>query len=1193
MNQELITFANCLSGAISSGRVGPLNNLPLRTYLPLLKLESLIKLYERIQGASEPQRQRLNPEIPVQVANEIVFRTLVKIPRDFALLKEFLAAYFPQDRLNDAIPRILPFEIPPLYPNVKDLLDFDLAYLDAIKSMLEIPTQFSSALQSALSRFANESYFVNLLFAVIKEDKEFSEETQQILAEHFLDGFVRQVITDGQPAWAARVFDESSQVDEFFLTTARRAQEAMGDYLGKIDFIRYHFVEAEGFFPPRGEGQSGGPPFLHEGSSAGLAFAELYYLAHTSLRSPLAPYTAFLGVLNEKREVGPVANLEAKIEAAKEYGIRILILPESNRNQVPPYEAADGNLQFLPYNEGVFSEVFPQLQSLRKAHGFLPSNNLPERRNRFIGREREIAEIRELLKGERVVNFIGTGGVGKTRLAETIAFDLLPSYPDGAWFVDLSSLRDADLVLPSIAAALSIQPQPRIPLQQQMIDFLKTRRTLLVLDNFEQLPHRAGELIEELIQNTAHLRCLITSRDASICPQGRVFLVSPLETPPPEAGLFIDSVDSVKLFLCRAEELGQPLSEEDLPTVAELCRTLGGIPLAIELAAARTVDLSPKELLSRMKERFPLEVDESADIDPRHQKLQSVLSWSYDLLTESEQSLFAQLAVFSGGFFTEAVEQICTGKHVIGNLFSLRAKSLAQTEIAQGKKRYFLLEPVRGYAAEKLGDGEQVKKAHADYFCEWAKAQDEKLKGLEQSQALDEMALELDNCRAAINFAGAQGRGKLLGELSVAFSQFFDIRGLWFEGIQRLRQAEGVLRQLGEKALLAKVQRGLGVFYQSQGNYETARNLYIESLKIARELGDKWGIANALNNLGAIAVEQGVYEEAKQLFTESLKIQRELRDKRGVSRSLNNLGVIAVEQGAYEEAKQLYTESLKIQRELGDKRGVAGSLHNLGVIAVQQGAYEQAGQFYIESLKIKRELGDKWGIANALNDLGAIVKHQEAYHEVIQLLTESLQIRREVGDIRGMAQVLHNLGVIAVEQEAYKEARKLIIESLKIQRELEDKRGVAGSLHNLGVIAVQQGAYKQARQFHTESLKIQRELGDKRGIAESFYQFGKLADAEENSAQAVLFILVTARLHEEMKSANSAEAKEIGETLAGIQKEMSAEQFGRLKGQAEAMSVDAVVERALSWGGGAAVLRTIANRSLAFIPGLFLRKAGK
>ncbi|MBC8229215.1 tetratricopeptide repeat protein, partial [bacterium] len=481
------------------------------------------------------------------------------------------------------------------------------------------------------------------------------------------------------------------------------------------------------------------------------------------------------------------------------------------------------------------------------------------------------------------------------------------------------------------------------------------------------------------------------------------------------------------------------------------------------------------------------QVDESIDaFEPRHQKLQNVLSWSYDLLTADEQKLFAQLPLFSGGFFTEAVEKICPGKQVLGNLFSLRAKSLVQTEIVQQKKRYFLLEPVRQYAEGKLSNKEQMKKAHAEYFCLWAKEQDAKLKGVEQSQALSEMALELDNFRAAMDSASELGDWKLLGGLGIALSRFFDIRGLWSEGMQRLKQVEEALRSCSDKALLAKVVRGLSRFYQLQGYYEEARNLDNESLLIQREIGDKQGIAETLNHLGIIAENQSAYEEASRLYTESLQMFRELEDKQGIAEALNCIGLIAWRQGAYEEARPLHTETLQIFRELGDKWGIAASMGNLGIIAADQGVYDEAKQLYTDSLKIFRELGHKCGIAASLN----------------------------------------NLGAIAVKQEAYKEARR----------------------------------------FHTESLQIQRELGDKHGITISIHQFGKLVEAEGDSAQAVLFLLVAARFYEEMKVANSKEAVEVQETLTEIQEKISVEQFDRIKRQAEAMSDDEVVELALSWG---------------------------
>jgi predicted ATPase/Tfp pilus assembly protein PilF len=1163
LKQELIAFANCLSEAFSSSRVSPLNNFSLKTYLPVLRLESLIKLYESIKQASNSQLRRLDPEIPNLVANEIVFRSLVKIPRDFAPLKEFLAAYFPKDRLLDSITRIVEFEIPPLYPRVKDLLDFDLFYLDALRSFLETQTQFSSAIRKVLSRFSYENYSVNLLFAVDKDftDDEVSLETKQTITEHFLDGFVRQVVTDRQPAWAGIIFDEESQVGKLFMDTARRAQEAMGDYLRRIDFYRYQFVEDE---------QT--PLFFHEGSSGGLAFAELYYLAQASLRSPLAPYTAFVGALNERQEFEAVANIEAKIQAAKEYGIRILILPESNREQVS-LDEADGNLQLLSYKEGFFSDVFSQIDSLRKEHGFLPENNLPERQNQFVGREQEISEIVEHLKRERLAILTGMGGVGKTRLAEKVASELLPSFPDGVWFVDLASLRDADLVLPAIASVLSIQPQPGTPLQQQITNFLKTKRLLLVLDNFEQLPHKAGILIEELIQNTQFFRCLVTSRDVSTCPYGEQFWVKPLETPPP--GVIV-SVDSVKLFLVRAEELRQPLPEEHLKIVAELCRILDGIPLAIELTAARLADLSLEEILVHIKEQVPLQVDESTVIDPRHQKLQSVLSWSYDLLTETEQELFAQLSVFSGGFFTEAVEKICTGKHVLGNLFSLRAKSLVQAETVQQKKRYFLLEPVRQYAAERLGKTEEnIRKAHAGYFLSFAKERDEKLKdveklkGVEQGQVLSEMALELDNFRAAMDFAQEQGQGEweLLGKLGVALCEFFQIRGLWSEGIQYLRQMEEALRNLGDEALLANALHGLGIFYQLRGNSEIAQNLYTESLQIRRKLWvDKRGIANLLTNLGIIAKNQGACKEAKQLHEQSLQIHREINDQLGIAKALGNLGIIAFIQGDHDEARRLSEQSLQIYREINYQRGIANSLSELGIIADIQSDYDEARRLHKQSLQIREEIGDPWGIANSLGNLGITAYHQGAYDEAKRFFIECLKIKREIGDRLGIAESLGNLGIIADIQGDYDEARRFHEQSLQIHREINNQLGIANSLDNLGTTAYHQGAYDEAKRFFIECLKIRRELEDKPGIAESLHHFGKLAEAEGDSAQAVLFLLHATRLYEEIQAANSAEAVEVQETLTGIQEKISAEEFEKIKQQADAMSVDEVVELALSWG---------------------------
>ena len=776
---------------------------------------------------------------------------------------------------------------------------------------------------------------------------------------------------------------------------------------------------------------------------------------------------------------------------------------------------------------------FPPLRTL----DIIP-NNLPVQLTSFVGREAEIRNLSELLGKEqiRLVTLTGAGGIGKTRLSIQVAAEQLDSFPDGVWFVPLALLTDPEYVITEIASALSIQLQPKGDPKKQVIDYLSQKRLLLVLDNFEHLPE-AASLVNDLLRGASSLRCIVTSRELLQISGEQTFSVPPLPMPPEDVEIeTLSQYESVQLFIERAQTVKPDfeLTEQNAAAIAAICHRLDGIPLAIELAAARARGMTVQQILDRLERQFEFLTTRRRDVAERHRTLRAAIDWSYDLLEKDEQELFAQLSVFSGGFFFEAAEEICDvplrkgGQGVVTDvfelLFSLQDKSLLTVDELMEQTRYGMLEPLREYAKEKLGEDIELKKAHAEYYLSIAQDLDQKLRSADQSDALSLMALELDNFRASMDFSQEQEEWKLLGELGVALSQFFYFRGFWSEGIQRLRQAEGELRSLGDNALLAKALHRLGRFYQYQGDYEIARNLYTESLQIRSELGDKWGIAYLLNNLGSIAYSQGDYNEARQLNIESLQIKRKLGDKQGIASSLNNLGIIARERGDYDEAKQLYTESLRIRRELGDKRSIAQSLNNLGNIAYGQGDCNDARQLFTESLQIQRELGDKWGIAHSLN----------------------------------------NLGNIALNQETYEEARQLLTESLKIYRELGDKSGIASSLSNLGNIALNQGAYEEARQLYNESLQIRIEIGNKQGIAESIHYFGKLVQAEGDSEQAVLFLLHAVRLYDEMQATNSAEAVEVQEVLAEIQKETDAEQFKTMKQQADTMSLELVIDLALA-----------------------------
>ena len=687
----------------------------------------------------------------------------------------------------------------------------------------------------------------------------------------------------------------------------------------------------------------------------------------------------------------------------------------------------------------------------------------------------------------RLVTLTGTGGIGKTRLAIKVAAELLECFSDGVWLIELASLTHPEYIITAIASALKIQLQPGNDPKKQMIEYLAKKRVLLILDNFEHLlsEDQAVSLVSELLRGTLSLKCLVTSQVRLKKIYGeQIFKVPPLPVPEEDADVFILSQnESVQLFIERAKQVKHDfsLTPQNAGIISAICRRLEGIPLAIELAAVRVWEMTVQRIHLRLERQFELLVTDYLDVHDRQKTLKATIDWSYALLSPEEQQLFAQLSVFSGGFFIEAALTVCSAPDEL--IISLLDKSLLTVEEVMDRSRYRLLEPLREYSKEKLLQSEELKTAHATYYLGLAADLDSKLAGAEQTRALSVMMLELDNFRAAMDFAQAQGEWKRLGELAALLFDFFYIRGLWSEEIQHLSLALPGLRNLGDNTLLTKVLNQLGIFDLQQGDYPTARNLFTESLQIGKRLSDKRGIALSLNNLGNIAINQGAYNEAKALHTQSLKIRSELSDKRGIAFSLTNLGIIAINQGAYNEAKALHTQSLKIRSELSDKRGIAISLYNLGKIAINQGAYD--------------------------------------------------------------------------------EARQILTESLQIFRELQDQQGIAYPLNNLGIIAMHQGAYDEARRLHTQSLKIRSELSDQSGIAYSLYQFGKLAEAENDVEQAVLLLLVAARRYEEMQSTHGEYAVEVKETLAKIQREIDTRQFEQLKEQAEAISVEQVIELAL------------------------------
>ena len=523
--------------------------------------------------------------------------------------------------------------------------------------------------------------------------------------------------------------------------------------------------------------------------------------------------------------------------------------------------------------------------------------------------------------------------------------------------------------------------------------------------------------------------------------------------------------EAIRLFFERAQDIKPDfeITQANAAAVAEICTRLDGLPLAIELAAARVRTLPPQALLARLSSRLKVLTGGARDLPERQQTLRAAIEWSYDLLMEGERQLFRRMAVFQGGTTLEALEAICNydGKlevDVIEGVESLISKSLLQQrdpENQADEPRFRMLETIHEYAREKLeesGESAEISEIFTRFYLALAEEAEPHLTGKEQERWLGALEAEHENLRAALrwtraNAAAADADASGLGlRLAGALWRFWRVRGYLTEGREQLAEALALTSAQPTDAVKAKALYGAGNLAAVQGDYKTASSLYEESLTTRRELGDKAGIAATLNSLGVVAHDRGDYNAACAYCEEALLIFRELGDKRGIALSLNSLGRAAHEQGDYEGARAYYEESLVLLRELGDKRSVALSLNNLGALAHERADYASQQKLYEESLGILRQLGDKRGIALSLNNLGVAAREQGNSAEARALFEESLSIRQELGDKWGIAHSLNNLGTIAHEQEDYTTERSLYAQSLAIFEALADRRGIAECL---------------------------------------------------------------------------------------------------------------------------------------------------
>jgi predicted ATPase/uncharacterized protein HemY len=773
---------------------------------------------------------------------------------------------------------------------------------------------------------------------------------------------------------------------------------------------------------------------------------------------------------------------------------------------------------------------FPPLRSLETY-----PNNLPVQLNSFIGREKEMESIQEQLSAGRMVTLTGAGGCGKTRLALQVAAGMVERFAEGVWLVELAPLSEPTLVAQAVAAAVGVREEAGRSLTQTLIDALRSRDLLLVLDNCEHLIAACARLAQELLQSCPQLRILATSREALGIPGEIRYRVPTLSLPDvrdPPTRERLAECEAVRLFMDRAVTVSPAcaITDENATAVAHLCHRLDGIPLAIELAAARVRVLSVEQIATRLDDRFRLLTGGNRTALPRQQTMRAAIDWSYELLSETERVLLGRLSVFAGGFTLEAAEAICAGDpveewEVLDLLEQLIEKSLVIADPEKGETRYRLLETIRQYGWEKVAGPEAstssseeagLRTRHRDWFLALAEQAAQGLQGAAQASWLTRLETEHENLRAALDWSVERAEAEPGLRLGGALWRFWMIRGYMAEGRRRLSELPSLIGAADRTEPRAKVLNGAGMLAYRQGEFGVAQACHEESLAIYTDLGDSGGIAASLRHLGLVASDQGEYEKANTVYNESLAIYRRLGDRAGAASVLGNLGLNAKEQGDYTTAWTLLSEGIGIWRELQDRQNLSYSLHNLGMVAWSQGDYGKAQQLYEESLSIKRELGDRWGAATTLQNLGNVFLYQSNYDAARVLHEESLAVARDLGNRLGVAMSLSSLGIAAKNQGDYERARALYGESLTIRREVGDPRGIALTLHNLAIVALELNEYETAQALCEESLALRRKLELKAGIAASLSLLGNVTRSQGDLPTARALLEESLRMSREL-----------------------------------------------------------------------------
>ncbi|KNY28462.1 diguanylate cyclase [Pseudobacteroides cellulosolvens] len=806
----------------------------------------------------------------------------------------------------------------------------------------------------------------------------------------------------------------------------------------------------------------------------------------------------------------------------------------------------------------------------------MPYNNIPKLTTEFVGRENEIRELNKLLDKNRLVTILGTGGIGKTRLAIQVAIERLNDYKDGVYFIPLASVNQPDLVISAITTELNIKEMSGQLMFDTVKEYFSDKHCLVILDNFEQVISSAS-IISELLAAAPLLSVLVTSREAMRISGEYIYNIPFMDIKKNDKTYSVEEIivdPAIALFITRAQTVKPDfiLTEVNAPLVIELCGSLDGIPLAIELAASNINELSIEEMLIKNKERLKWAWKEMTVVPERQQTLNNVIEWSYNMLGEAEKKFFNRLGIFAGSFTKKAAENVVSegldSLDINDGFRMLINKCLIRISFSNTRNEEIyldMIETIREYALNNLKnccEYEIYVKRHAEYYLMLIEEANEKLNGHMMKEWLNRIERAYLNIRRAIEWSQEAGNTDMELRLAAAMGLFWETRGFWSEGKNLL---EGIIDKYQGKyksEVFAKVYHWYGKMLMLQGENKKAMIIFEEGLALCRELGNVQVEASILHNLAYIYGLIGNVEEQEKMLLDSLELYKQINDKSGMAVILSDLGMMDFYVGKYDMLSEYSNESLQLSKETENKRCMSWALLRLGYAERSKGKYEEAIRLFKNALDIHEELDDKMGITESLISLAEIMRSQGEYDLALQYYYKNLNICEDIGYKELKARIMNDLGEVYRYRGDYNLARDFYENSLKVLKEINHKGNIIWVYRNLAELKMIDGDFAEAKAYFIKSLELHI-ITKQRSLVHLMLVLGGLAEVETESGnliKAAILIGAAQLLADKVKRIISKnDMAEYDRRFLYIESKMSEEDFRKAYDEGYSMDLENVL----------------------------------